>query len=186
MAHCRSPSQRCADARRGGGVRRGRGEWQLVHQQHAAAALRRDAEGEQPARLFLKMVATDLGDGEFFGPSEVDYYTRDYVDVPDAPLLRCYDGCYSPVSSAITCCWRTLSSTHVTALEKVPTLAYGLALAEGLAALHALVGRAWAGGGRRTGPRHGLYPPLRRGRRAGRGQHRRALPRPILSRTGRN
>ena len=48
-----------------------------------------DAAGERPPRLFLKMVDADLGDSEFFGPSEVDYYTRDYVDVPDAPLLRC-------------------------------------------------------------------------------------------------
>lgn len=32
-----------------------------------------DAVGDRPQRLFLKMVLTDLGDGESFGGSEVDY-----------------------------------------------------------------------------------------------------------------
>jgi hypothetical protein len=54
-----------------------------------------DAQGERPSRLFLKLVDADTGDGEYFGSSEVDYYLRDYGDVPDAPLLRCYDGRYS-------------------------------------------------------------------------------------------
>lgn len=40
-----------------------------------------DAQGSLPMRIFLKMVDTDLGDGEFFGDSEATYYTRDYVDV---------------------------------------------------------------------------------------------------------
>src|SRR5690606_38208383 len=35
-----------------------------------------DAQGERPSSLFLKMVNTDTGDGETFGPSEVHYYTR--------------------------------------------------------------------------------------------------------------
>ena len=48
------------------------------------------AQGSLPRRLFLKMVNTDLGD-QSFDASEVTYYRRDYVDVADAPLLRCYD-----------------------------------------------------------------------------------------------
>ena len=60
-----------------------------------------EAQGELPRALFLKMVDTDLGDGEFFGPSEVDYYTRDYVDVAGAPLLRCYDARYSEELQAL-------------------------------------------------------------------------------------
>src|SRR5262245_35923594 len=39
------------------------------------------AKGLLPKRLFLKMVDTDLGNDEYFGDSEVTYYTRDYVDV---------------------------------------------------------------------------------------------------------
>ncbi len=96
-----------------------------------------DAAGERPPRLFLKMVDTDLGDGEFFGPSEVDYYTRDYEDVPDAPLLRCYDGRFSASQQRYHLLLQDVSPTHVEAAERVPTLDYGLALAEGLAALHA-------------------------------------------------
>jgi hypothetical protein len=113
----------------------GRGNWSTS----GALRLRYTpgAEGERPARLFLKMVNTDTGDGEFFGPSEVDYYTRDYVDVPAAPLLRCYDARYSQELRRYHVLLDDVSETHVNASEKEPTLAYGLALAEGLAALHA-------------------------------------------------
>ncbi|MEJ2212200.1 MAG: hypothetical protein P8129_24690 [Anaerolineae bacterium] len=95
------------------------------------------ARGERPQRLFLKLVNTDAGDGEFFGPSEVTYYTRDYVGVADAPLLRCYDGQYSKPLQRYHLLLQDVSQTHVEAAQKTPTLAYGLALAEGLAALHA-------------------------------------------------
>jgi hypothetical protein len=113
----------------------GRGNWSTsgtLRLQYTA-----DAEGERPARLFLKMVNTDLGDGEFFGPSEVDYYIRDYVDVVDAPLLRCYDARYSEDLGRYHILLDDVSGTHITASEKEPSLAYGLALAEGFAALHA-------------------------------------------------
>lgn len=95
-----------------------------------------DAQGERPSHLFLKMVNTDTGDGEFFLPSEVDYYLRDYVDVPDAPLLRCYDGRYAPTQHRYHLLLADVSSTHVVADAKTPTLAYGLALAEAFAILH--------------------------------------------------
>lgn len=96
-----------------------------------------DAQGERPERLFLKMVNTDLGDGEWFGPSEVDYYTRDYRGVPDAPLVRCYHAAYSESLHRYHLLLDDLSGSHVSASEKQPTLAYGEALAGGLAALHA-------------------------------------------------
>ncbi len=100
-----------------------------------------EAHGELPRRLFLKMVNTDLGD-ESFDASEVTYYQRDYVDVADAPLLRCYDARYSEELRRYHVLLDDVSETHVNASEKKPTLAYGLALAEGLAALHA---RWWGG-----------------------------------------
>lgn len=118
----------------------GRGNWSTSGSLRLRYAA--DALGERPARLFLKMVDTDLGDGEFFGPSEVDFYTRDYVDVPAAPLLRCYDARYSQELRRYHVLLDDVSETHVNASEKEPTLAYGLALAEGLAALHA---RWWGG-----------------------------------------
>ena len=95
-----------------------------------------DATGERPPRLFLKMVNTDLDD-ESFGASEVDYYVRDYVGVAATPLVRCYDAAYSVELQRYHLLLDDVSSTHVLASSRPPTLAYGLALAEGLAALHA-------------------------------------------------
>ena len=94
------------------------------------------AKGTLPKRLFLKMVNTDLGD-EYFGDSEVTYYTRDYVDVHEAPLLNCYDAAYSRELNRYHVLLDDVSETHVPAAEKEPTLEFGLALAEGLATLHA-------------------------------------------------
>ena len=99
------------------------------------------AQGSLPGRLFLKMVHTDLGD-ESFDASEVNYYRRDYVDVEGAPLLRCYDAQYSEALGRYHILLDDVSETHITAAEKEPSLDYGLALAEGFAALHA---RWWGG-----------------------------------------
>lgn len=96
-----------------------------------------DAQGSLPPRLFLKMVDADLGDGEFFSDSEVAYYTRDYVDVGNAPLLCCFDAAYSRELNRYHLLLDDVSETHIEAYEKTPTLDYGLALAEGLATLHA-------------------------------------------------
>ena len=92
-----------------------------------------DAQGTLPQRLFLKMVDTDTGDGEFFTDGEVTYYTRDYVDVKDAPLLRCYAAAYSKEINRYHLLLEDVSATHTEAYDKTPTLEYGLALAEGLA-----------------------------------------------------
>jgi hypothetical protein len=74
-----------------------------------------DAQGTLPQRLFLKMVDTDLGDGEFFDDSEVTYYTRDYVDVKNAPLLRCYDAAYSIEINRYHLLLEDVSKTHIEA-----------------------------------------------------------------------
>ncbi len=95
-----------------------------------------DARGDMPARLFLKMVDADQGD-EFFGPSEVEYYTLDYVGVSDAPLVRCYDAAYSAQRRRYHILMDDVSLTHVERSSRPPTLEHGLALAEGLAVLHA-------------------------------------------------
>lgn len=113
----------------------GHGHWSTNGSLHLRYSS--DAQGERPPRLFLKMVNTDLEDGESFGPSEVEYYTRDYLDVPDAPLVRCYDGRYSKQLQRYHLLLEDISDTHVIACEKSPTLEYGLALAEALAVLHA-------------------------------------------------
>ncbi len=98
---------------------------------------RDDAQGDLPQSLFLKLVNADAGDGEYFGPSEVTYYTHDYLGVTDAPLLRCYDGYFSETLQHYHLLLEDVSQSHIEAAKKTPTLTYGLALAEGLAALHA-------------------------------------------------
>lgn len=95
------------------------------------------ALGHCPTSLFLKLVDTDTGDGEFFLPSEVTYYTHDYIDLPDAPLVRCYDAHYDPEQNRYHLLLDDLSATHEAASALKPTLAHGQALAEGLAILHA-------------------------------------------------
>ncbi len=96
-----------------------------------------DAQGIPPQHIFLKMADTDLGDGEYFDDSEVTYYTRDYIDVENAPLLHCYAAAYSANQNRYHLLLDDTSATHVTSSQKEPTLDYGLALAEGLATLHA-------------------------------------------------
>ncbi len=119
----------------------GRGNWST----NARLQLRYTdgAQGDCPLRLFLKIVNADLDD-ESFGPSEVTYYTRDYAGIPHAPLVRCYDAVFSEAQQRYHLLLDDLSETHASAFEKAPTLAYGLALAEGLAVMHA----HWWGGQR--------------------------------------
>jgi hypothetical protein len=93
------------------------------------------SQGALPQRLFLKMVNAHLEDGSF-SPSEVYYYTRDFVEVEKAPLVHCHDAAFSEKLQRYHVLLDDLSETHITAAEKTPTLEYGLALAEGLAVLH--------------------------------------------------
>lgn len=112
----------------------GRGNWST----NAILRIRyvNGSQGTLPQRLFLKMVNVDLGD-DSFGASEVTYYTRDYAGVAGVPLVRCYDAAFSGELQRYHVLLDDLSETHVEAAEKAPTLEYGLALAEGLAAMHA-------------------------------------------------
>lgn len=112
----------------------GSGNWSA----NARLTVRYEAgsQGTLPQRLFLKLVDADLDD-EFFGPSEVDYYLHDYIGVEDAPLVRCYDAAFSAEQLRYHILLEDLSASHVTAGNKAPTLEYGLALAEGFAAMHA-------------------------------------------------
>lgn len=97
-----------------------------------------DAQGSLPPRLFLKMVDAGASSAdEFFGESEVTYYTRDYIDVEDAPIIRCYHAAFSAELRRYHLLLDDVSLSHVEAASKEPSLTYGLALAEGLAALHA-------------------------------------------------
>ena len=112
----------------------GRGNWST--HAHLVLQYADGSQGNLPQRLFLKLVNADVDD-EFFGDSEVLYYTRDYVDVKNAPIIRCYDGVFSAEKRRYHLLLDDLSESHVVATKKAPTLGYGLALAEGLATLHA-------------------------------------------------
>jgi hypothetical protein len=112
----------------------GRGNWST----NTILTLRYEhgSQGALPRRLFLKMVNANM-EGESFDSSEVTYYTRDYRDVDEAPLVRCYSGAFSEELRRYHLLLDDVSETHITAADKAPTLEYGLALAEGLAAMHA-------------------------------------------------
>ena len=115
-------------------VQTGHGHWSA----NAMLTLRYEpgSQGALPPRLFLKIVNADM-EGESFDSSEVTYYTRDYIGVAQAPLVRCYDGVFSEELRRYHLLLDDVSETHITAADKTPTLEYGLALAEGLAAMHA-------------------------------------------------
>jgi Phosphotransferase enzyme family len=90
-----------------------------------------DTEEDAPRSLILKTVEADAG---FIQRSEVDYYTRDYLGLADAPIPKCYaaqvndNGSYSILME-------DLSSTHER--DSPPSLKYGLAVATAVARLHA-------------------------------------------------
>lgn len=115
-------------------VNAGRGNWST----NAMLKIRYEngSQGALPPRLFLKLVNTNSGE-ETFDSSEVTYYTRDYDGVEGVPLVRCYDAAFSGELELYHILLEDLSETHVVAAEKAPTLEYGLALADGLAAMHA-------------------------------------------------
>jgi len=94
----------------------GQGNWSTSA--NLTVKYRGDARGSLPQRLFLKMVNADTGDDEFFGESEVTYYTRDYVNVPNAPLLRCYDAAYSEGLKRYHILLDDVAETHIEAAEK--------------------------------------------------------------------
>ncbi|MEK6222037.1 MAG: aminoglycoside phosphotransferase family protein, partial [Chloroflexota bacterium] len=113
-----------------------------------------DAQGEMPEHLFLKIVSTDLGD-EFFGDSEVTYYTRDYIGVPNAPLVRCYDAAFSEEKQQYHLLLDDISETHKEARTVEYSMAYGEALVEGLATLHA----RWWGAERLSAAKVEMHSP---------------------------
>lgn len=115
-------------------VNRSRGNWSTGGSLHLEYA--EGSKGVMPKRLYLKMVDADLDD-EFFGASIVTYYTRDYLDVEDAPIIRCYSAAFSEQQLRYHLLLDDLSETYIEASQKAPTLDYGLALVEGLALMHA-------------------------------------------------
>lgn len=73
--------------------------------------------------------------GSTFGASEVEYYTRDYVDLPDAPLVRCFHAAFQP-GVGYHLLLQDLGDSHADRRGQAPTLAHGVSLARALARLH--------------------------------------------------
>lgn len=73
--------------------------------------------------------------GDTFGRSEVDYYTRDYVDLRDAPLVPCFDAQYDP-AVGYHILLDDLAATHRDRRDAAPSLTYGMAVAEALGRMH--------------------------------------------------
>jgi hypothetical protein len=82
------------------------------------------------SRLRLKICV-----GSTFGRSEVDYYTRDYVGLEDAPILHCWDAQFEP-GVGYHILMDDLASTHCNRRDVQPSLDYGVAVAEALGRLH--------------------------------------------------
>ena len=85
-----------------------------------------------PATLILKICT---GGDLFIGDSEVNYYARDYVNLANAPIPRCYDAQYSAENGSYHILMEDLTDTHVK--DREPSLEYGVAVARSLASLHA-------------------------------------------------
>lgn len=92
------------------------------------------SSGELPARLFLKLCGGD--NSHAFGPSEVEYYRRDYAGLTDAPLLKCYSAVYSPEKASYHLLLEDLTATHGPSWEKTARGDYIYPVAEGLGKLH--------------------------------------------------
>ena len=74
--------------------------------------------------------------GDTFDRSEVDYYTRDYVGMVNAPLVKCFDAQYEP-GVGYHLLLEDLGATHTDNKHIPPNLPYGIAVAEALGRLHA-------------------------------------------------
>lgn len=87
--------------------------------------------GECPAALLLKRCAGT------FGPSEVHYYTRDYVGLADAPLVRCFAAAFDPGARAYHLLLDDLSGSHVNGDHRAPSREHAVAIGEAFGVLHA-------------------------------------------------
>ncbi|MGV1803626.1 phosphotransferase [Agrobacterium vitis] len=87
------------------------------------------ANGEQK-NLRLKICL-----GENFGPSEVEYYTRDYVNLESAPLVHCWSALFYK-SLGYNILLDDLATTHTNRRDILPSLEYGMAIAEALGQMH--------------------------------------------------
>lgn len=87
--------------------------------------------GEHPPRELRVKIASV----ETFGRSEVDYYRRWFVDLADAPLVRCHAAGADATHYFLLL--DDLQETHRNQFDVAPTSEYAVALADAAARLHA-------------------------------------------------
>ena len=68
-----------------------------------------DAPRDAPAHLFLKLSNPDfqLDAPRDRPPAEIVFYTSVAPEMPDPPVVRCYDSAYSRATGARTSCSKT-------------------------------------------------------------------------------
>jgi aminoglycoside phosphotransferase (APT) family kinase protein len=90
-------------------------------------------QGDAPRSLILKTV--DASGAGFVKDSEFNYYTRDYLDLADAPVPKCYAAHIDPDHGSYSILMEDMTSTHEK--DTSPSFQYGLEVASALARLHA-------------------------------------------------
>ncbi len=95
------------------------------------AAITANLKSGTTRKLWLK-VCLDVKSGR----SEVDYYTRDYINLQDAPLIKCYDAQYTE-GVGYHLLFDDLSEDYHDRKVVPPTLEHGLAIAEAVSKMHA-------------------------------------------------
>lgn len=91
-----------------------------------------DTLADAPRSLILKTVEAGTG---FVEDSEVNYYARDYLNLADAPIPRCYAAHAAPNDGPYAILMEDLSSTHEKGIS--PNFQYGLTVGSALGRLHA-------------------------------------------------
>jgi hypothetical protein len=91
------------------------------------------ASGRLPASLWLKLSSEQSP----FGPSEVDYYRRDYCGLAQVPIPHCYDACYDAVLEGYHLLLEDVSASHRNAHDVEPDPAYAEAFGRAVCRLHA-------------------------------------------------
>jgi hypothetical protein len=83
----------------------------------------------------IKLLRLKVCLGSTFGRSEVDYYLKDYATLKNAPLVHCWSAEFEQ-GVGYHILLDDLSATYANRRDVVPTLNYGLAVAEALGRMH--------------------------------------------------
>lgn len=89
-------------------------------------------QGSAPESLFLKICRLNQ---HFVADSEILYYTRDYLQLPQAPLLKCYAAAGDQTGYSLLL--QDISQSHYSNKDIPPSAEHVKAVSKALAQLHA-------------------------------------------------